>query len=158
VVALGRSHGHHRAVLVTVTGQVSRPPLGRTQWPLTAFEAVFDRHSPRIYNFCYRTTGSWSQAEDLLAIVFLQAWRRRDKVQAERDTVLPWLLSIANNTCRNEQRSLRRHARLIARLQDARPPVEPDFSDNANQELDARAGNTILHDAMARLRRPRAMC
>ena len=35
VVALGRSHGHHRAVLVTVTGQVSRPPLGRTQWPLT---------------------------------------------------------------------------------------------------------------------------
>lgn len=32
---VGRSHGHLRADLVTVTGQVSRPPLGRTQWPLT---------------------------------------------------------------------------------------------------------------------------
>lgn len=32
---LGRSHGHPRADLVTVTGQVSRPPPGRTQWPLT---------------------------------------------------------------------------------------------------------------------------
>ena len=32
---MGRSHGHHRALLVTVTGQVSRPPLGRNQWPLT---------------------------------------------------------------------------------------------------------------------------
>jgi 2-phosphosulfolactate phosphatase len=35
LATLGRSHGHHRALLVTLTGQVSRPPLGRTQWPLT---------------------------------------------------------------------------------------------------------------------------
>lgn len=126
-----------------------------------AFEAVFDRHSTRIYNFCYRTTGSWSQAEDLLAIVFLQAWRQRDKVQAERDTVPPWLLSIANNTCRNEHRSLRRHSRLIIRLQDARPAVEPDFSDSADQELDARAGNSTLRSCMTQWRGsagPRATC
>ncbi|XGU20821.1 plasmid pRiA4b ORF-3 family protein [Rhodococcus sp. 3Y1] len=32
---LGRSHGHHRAVLVTVSGQVSRPPLGSSYCPLT---------------------------------------------------------------------------------------------------------------------------
>lgn len=32
---LGRSHGHHWAILVTVTGQVSRPPLGSSYWPLT---------------------------------------------------------------------------------------------------------------------------
>ena len=32
---LGRSHGHHRAHLVTVNGQVSRPPPGRTHCPLT---------------------------------------------------------------------------------------------------------------------------
>ena len=31
----GRSHDHHRADLVTVTEQISRPPLGRTQWHLT---------------------------------------------------------------------------------------------------------------------------
>ncbi len=32
---LGRSHGHHRADLVTVSGQVSCPPLGSSHWPLT---------------------------------------------------------------------------------------------------------------------------
>src|SRR5699024_6587873 len=33
---LGRSHGHHRAHLVTVSGQVSCPPLGSSYWPLTS--------------------------------------------------------------------------------------------------------------------------
>ena len=32
---MGRSHGHHRADLVTVSGQVSRPPLGSSYCPLT---------------------------------------------------------------------------------------------------------------------------
>ena len=32
---LGRSHGHHRAVPVTVSGQVSCPPLGSSCCPLT---------------------------------------------------------------------------------------------------------------------------
>ena len=32
---MGRSHGHHRAVLVTVSGQVSCPPLGSSCCPLT---------------------------------------------------------------------------------------------------------------------------
>ena len=31
----GQSHGHHRAELVATTGQVSWPPVGRSQWPLT---------------------------------------------------------------------------------------------------------------------------
>ncbi len=35
----GRSHGHHRADLVTVSGQVSRPPLGSSYWPLTCRQA-----------------------------------------------------------------------------------------------------------------------
>jgi hypothetical protein len=36
---LGRSHGHHRADLVTVSGQVSCPPLGSSYWPLTQVQA-----------------------------------------------------------------------------------------------------------------------
>ena len=33
-------HGRHWAVLVTVTGQASGPPLGRSHWPLTALLQV----------------------------------------------------------------------------------------------------------------------
>ena len=32
---LGRSHVHHRATHVSITGQVSCPPPGRNRWPLT---------------------------------------------------------------------------------------------------------------------------
>ena len=43
VATPGRSHGHHRAEPVTVTGQVSRPPQGRSQWPLTGDFSEFLR-------------------------------------------------------------------------------------------------------------------
>ena len=35
MVSSGLMHGHHRAELVTVIGQVPRPPPGRSSWPLT---------------------------------------------------------------------------------------------------------------------------
>lgn len=37
-------HGRHWAVLVTVTGQASGPPLGRSHWPLTEDLAVLDAY------------------------------------------------------------------------------------------------------------------
>ena len=40
---LGRSHGHHRAVLVTVSGQVLRPSPGSSYWPLTVWTHETDR-------------------------------------------------------------------------------------------------------------------
>ena len=55
-----------------------------------------------------RATGDWSQAEELTAIVFLEAWRRRTQVELERDNALPWLLGVATNVLRNLRRSQRR--------------------------------------------------
>lgn len=44
-----------------------------------AFTVLFERHAKAIYNYCFRRTGDWSAAEDLLSLVFLEARRRRDK-------------------------------------------------------------------------------
>jgi len=38
-----------------------------------AFAELFERHSKSVYNHCFRLTGSWSAAEDLTSVVFLQA-------------------------------------------------------------------------------------
>ena len=81
-----------------------------------AFGELFERHSTAIYNHCFRRTGSWSTAEDLTSVVFLEAWRRRNEVRLYGTSVLPWLLAVANNTIRNSDRSLRRHRRLLAKL------------------------------------------
>lgn len=79
-------------------------------------------------------TGLWSMAEDLTSVVFLEAWRRRRDVRIYDESVLPWLLAVANNATRNAQRTLRRNRRLLVRL----PPPEsvPDIADDAAQRAD----------------------
>src|SRR5579863_4553475 len=98
-----------------------------------AFTALFRRHSTTIYTYCFRRLGDWADAEDALALVFLEAWRRRDKKLPD-EKVLPWLYGIATNVLRNRRRSHRRFRDAIARLPP--PSPEPDFSEESAHRLD----------------------
>lgn len=100
-----------------------------------AFGALFERHADAVYNHCFRRTADWAVAEDLTSLVFLQAWRRRRAVRMTGETVLPWLLAVANNLLRNADRMSRRQRRLLARL---RPAAEPDTEPDVGEELAAR--------------------
>jgi RNA polymerase sigma factor (sigma-70 family) len=79
-----------------------------------AFGVLYDRHARAIYNFLYRRTASWSDAEDLTSAVFLHAWRRRAEIVLDRDSALPWLLRTADYTVRNEWRSKARYRKALA--------------------------------------------
>ncbi len=98
-----------------------------------AFGVLFERHAKLIYNYCFRRVGSWATAEDMLSIVFLEAWRRREK-ELQPDKVLPWLCGIATNVVRNQRRSARRFGAALDRM----PAVEaePDFAGKADERLD----------------------
>lgn len=98
-----------------------------------AFGTIFERHAGTVYNYCFRRTGNWSQAEELTAIVFLEAWRRRRQVVLERDEAIPWLLGVATNVIRNLRRSQRRHRAALERL-----PREhlADFAADVDERLD----------------------
>jgi RNA polymerase sigma factor (sigma-70 family) len=80
-----------------------------------AFGMLFERHANAIYNYCSRRVGDWATAEDLLSVVFLEAWRRRDKALPP-GKVLPWLYGIATNVVRNQGRSQRRYAAALRRM------------------------------------------
>ena len=67
--------GHERAVDPADSVLWSRARAGDTE----AFGVLFERHARTIYNYCFRRVGSWAVAEDLVSIVFLEAWRRVDK-------------------------------------------------------------------------------
>ncbi len=98
-----------------------------------AFGALFERHAKLIYNYCFRRVGSWATAEDLLSLVFLEAWRRREK-ELPPDKVLPWLYGIATNVVRNQRRSERRFAAALSRLPANEP--ELDFSGESDERVD----------------------
>jgi RNA polymerase sigma factor (sigma-70 family) len=114
-----------------------------------AFGELFERHADKVYAHCFRRTGSWSLAEDLTSAVFLEAWRRRAEVRFSGESVLPWLLAVANNATRNAQRTLRRHRRLLARL----PPAadEPDVAEDAARRVDQQRAVRELLRALAGL-------
>ena len=69
------------------------------------------------------------------SVVFLEAWRKRRQVKFEGESVLPWLLAVANNSIRNGNRSLRRYRRLLTKL--PRAVAIPDQSDEAIGRIDA---------------------
>ncbi len=90
-------------------------------------------------------------AEDLTSAVFLEAWRRRGEVRFSGDSVLPWLLGVANNATRNAQRTLRRHSALLAKLPP--PGEEGDIAADAAERVDSERLARHLLCAMAGLRR-----
>lgn len=101
-----------------------------------AFGQLFDRHANAVYRFCFRGTADWSLAEDLTSIVFLEAWRKRRRVEIGERGVLPWLLGVAVNVTRNERRSSRRYRSALAGI----PALdqERDFADDASARIDAQ--------------------
>jgi RNA polymerase sigma-70 factor (ECF subfamily) len=105
-----------------------------------AFGQLFDRHARAVYNHCFRRSAEWSIAEDLTSVVFLEAWRRRRDWQLSGDSILPWLLGIANNCLRNAERSRRRYRRLLARLPKVmdQPPADLEIEQRIEDELAMR--------------------
>ncbi len=81
-----------------------------------AFSELYERHARTIYNYLFRRLADWSEAEDLTAVVFLEAFRRRNEVVVVEGKLLPWLYGIATNVLRNRRRALWRHRHLVAQL------------------------------------------
>ena len=98
-----------------------------------AFGMLFERHARTIYNFCFHRVGNWATAEDLVSIVFLEAWRRLDK-PLPKGKELPWLFGIATNVVRNRRRTERRHAAALKRV--PQPSPNPSFADDSDQRVD----------------------
>ena len=84
-----------------------------------AFGRIFDRHRARVLRHSYRLVSIASDAEDVVAIVFLEAWRKRRSIHFVDGSMLPWLLVTATNAAHNLARSTRRYHRLLRRLPPA---------------------------------------
>jgi RNA polymerase sigma factor (sigma-70 family) len=115
------------------------------------FGELFRRHSRSVYAYCARRTGNLDLAEDLTSIVFMEAFRRRRKLQLSNASALPWLLGVANNVARNADRSVRRYRSALDRL----PPQANSTSseDNAIERLAAQEAIARALEAISALTR-----
>ncbi|MCT9078532.1 sigma-70 family RNA polymerase sigma factor [Streptomyces fulvoviolaceus] len=78
-------------------------PARVTELTETDFAALTEQHRREIQVHCYRMTGSYDDAEDLVQETFLRAWRARDGFQG-RASARTWLYRIATNACLDFQR------------------------------------------------------
>jgi len=142
-----------------VTGD-SRVPLAASDESLLqasasgdqrAFSELYQRHARTIYNYLFRRLADWSEAEDLTAVVFLEAFRRRSEVVIVEGKLLPWLYGIATNVLRNRRRALWHHRRLVEQLA-GQPGTEvaPDVAARAEAVAQMRS----VLKRIARLPRP----
>ncbi|MGY6018281.1 sigma-70 family RNA polymerase sigma factor [Streptomyces spinosirectus] len=80
------------------SGRVTEGLLGESD-----FAALTESHRREIQVHCYRMTGSYDDAEDLVQETFLRAWRARDTFEG-RAGARTWLYRIATNACLDFQR------------------------------------------------------
>jgi RNA polymerase sigma-70 factor (ECF subfamily) len=82
--------------------------------PEERFEALYAEHYGRVLGYVLRRAPA-AAAADVVADVFLVAWRRLESVP---DQPLPWLLGVARKTLANERRGGRRRAALVDALRE----------------------------------------
>jgi RNA polymerase sigma factor (sigma-70 family) len=113
--------------------------------PISAdFTTMYDAHAAELLRYLWRRCGDRAQAEDLLSVVFLEAWRRRAALRPGAPP-RPWLFGIATNVLRNHRRSVRRHRAALERIAAPAPASAPAADEQA-------AINARLAEALDALR------
>lgn len=91
-----------------------------------AFARVFDRHQHRVYRHSLALVPRVEDAQDVVGITFLEAWRKRSSVRFIDESLLPWLLVTATHAAQNMSRSARRYRDLLEKVPRADPALGAD--------------------------------
>jgi len=98
------------------------------------FGVIFDRHQQRMFRHSVALVPTLDDAKDVVAVAFLEAWRRRTSVRFVDGSLLPWLLVTATHAAQNITRSARRYRALLDRV-----PPSPQMPDPADGFADTPA-------------------
>lgn len=111
------------------------------------FTSLYQRYSDQLYRFCLRQTSDPTLAEEALATLFLEAWRRRREVDLASRPSAPWLFAVARNVLRNQRRSLRRQEAMVRSLEHS----QSWHAEDPSEELERRQTAAALVLSLLRL-------
>jgi RNA polymerase sigma-70 factor, ECF subfamily len=119
---------------------------GDTSWE--RFEALYRSSRDDVYAYVSTLLRDPAAAEDVTALAFERAYRRRRTFDRRRGEERAWLFGIARNAALDE---LRRRRRVAALVTDPEDTVEPD-ADDAEVALRRTAVQSALANLPARER------
>src|SRR5881275_2558242 len=76
------------------------------------FEDLYRNTFPRVYAYVASLLRDRAAAEDVTALAFERAYRKRSRFSSRRGSPEAWLFGIARNAALDELRKLKRRARL----------------------------------------------
>ena len=124
-----------------------------------AWEEIVQRYHRRIYNICYRFTGSGTDADDLTQEVFIKMYRTLNSYDVERGAFMTWVTTVTRNLLVDHFRKTRQE-RVTDSLDtpqseqdDAMPLGDriPDKGPSPDTRVQSREAKEAVHLALQRL-------
>ena len=109
-----------------------------------AFDALYRECRDDLYAYVSGLLRDRSAAEDVTALAFERAFRRRRRFNPNKGTRRAWLFGIARNAALDELRRRRRHAELAEEVVDADAPDPSEAADVALRRAALRAAMASL--------------
>jgi RNA polymerase sigma-70 factor (ECF subfamily) len=112
-----------------------------------AFARLYDLTSSRVYGMVLRVIRDAAQAAEVTQDVYLDVWRQSTRFDAERGSVLPWLLMIAHRRAVDRVRSAQSAAardNRYAELNADRPYDQ--VSEQVQLSLEAQRVRKVVND------------
>jgi RNA polymerase sigma factor (sigma-70 family) len=114
-----------------------------------ALESAYERWSGIVYTVAWRACGNREDAEDITQLVFVSAWRGRERYEPSRAALPAWLLGVTKNKIADHwagrSRELRR-IEAVERASETAPAIE--------EGVDQIADRVLLADELALLDQP----
>jgi RNA polymerase sigma factor (sigma-70 family) len=118
-----------------------------------AFSKLYERTSAKLYGICLRLMGNEAEAQEVLQEAYVTVWRKADRFEPAKASLVTWLAVLARNTAVDRLR--RRHGTFEEF--DAAADVEDDGPSAFNLLAEAQDAARLHHCLEALDDRARAM-
>ena len=118
-----------------LTGLMARLAAGDRE----ALQKLYDATCAKLFGVCLRILADRDESEDVLQEVYLTIWRRADRFDASRASVITWMSAIARN-------------RAIDRLRTRGPMARAESVDGLEMADESPAADDLLAAAEDRAR------
>jgi RNA polymerase sigma-70 factor (ECF subfamily) len=124
-----------------------------------AWEEIVQRYHRRIYNICYRFTGTGNDADDLTQEVFIKMYRTLNTYDVDRGAFMTWVTTVTRNLLVDHFRKTRQD-RVTDSLdttasdhEDTLPLGDriPDRGPSPDTKVQSREAKEAVHEALQKL-------